>query len=102
MAEEKPREPCHVCGNEYSAPYLYHHLRTKHGVYGGATSTKRRFNGRADRNDNLTRAVKETALVPVAAVVETPEWEELGKGYVLLRRKNGKFFVAQEIRFGDA
>jgi uncharacterized C2H2 Zn-finger protein len=35
-------EPCPECGTVYKLPYLYHHLRKTHGIYGGETGTKRR------------------------------------------------------------
>jgi hypothetical protein len=42
----KPRPPnrkrgCPECGGVYGVPYLYHHMRSVHGVDGGASGVKR-------------------------------------------------------------
>lgn len=49
MADEEQQRPpdtsgqCPRCGKTYGIPYLYHHLRRQHGVFGGATGIKRRL-----------------------------------------------------------
>jgi hypothetical protein len=36
------KQPCPHCLRSYRVPYLYHHMRSVHGIYGGQTGTKRR------------------------------------------------------------
>jgi uncharacterized C2H2 Zn-finger protein len=38
---EAVRGTCPKCGKQFGVPYLYHHLRRAHGIYGGATGVQR-------------------------------------------------------------
>lgn len=97
-----PKQPCPRCGSRYKVPYLYQHMRSVHGVYGGATGVVRE-----DRRSHVHEWVPPDSvpasqeLVRVmSAAPEEKEWEELGEGYKLLRHRDGEFYVAQRIRFG--
>jgi hypothetical protein len=35
------KEKCPACGKSYGVPYLYQHMRTQHGIYGGASGKTR-------------------------------------------------------------
>jgi hypothetical protein len=40
-SRSKKKRGCPECGSVYGVPYLYHHMRTAHGIFGGATGVKR-------------------------------------------------------------
>lgn len=109
---------CPYCAKEYRIPYLYHHMRKQHGIYGGASKTKRTVKAETmfsceepgcgrdfDTKHGLTmhqslthererkKAVTSTALVPVNGRATTEPTFKLSKEWRIVEDDDGTPFL---------
>jgi hypothetical protein len=101
VANEK--QPCSECGRSYQVPYLYHHLRRAHGIFGGRSGTLRR--DKRSKRQKAAPVVPEVVEPSKALVSTNGHVAAPGAGlkfkvmpFVVLEDQNGGTWLAERLR----